>query len=181
MALLKKLWYDPVGSKVLAAGIVAVLAALLTYILELWPVFASFLITTYSFLRASTPVYNWLIGLVIVLIGLALRGFVAGHRKGGKGTLIIDYTSDEFFGVCWRWRIDEGMPHGIGHLHSLCPKCRYQILPRETMELRVSQWIVNFECQDCGYKGETQAGMWREVEQRVILKIQRNLRERLNL
>src|ERR1700712_5136222 len=37
MEKIKKFWSDPVWSKVISAGILAVLAALATYLLQLWP------------------------------------------------------------------------------------------------------------------------------------------------
>lgn len=79
--MIKRTWSDPIGRKVIAAAIIAVLAAPALYLLGLWALFEGWLRTLWSllaefhrFLGESTLVPNWLLGLfaicVIIVAGI---------------------------------------------------------------------------------------------------------------
>ena len=136
--MLKKIWVDPVWSKVIAAGIVAVAAAVATYFAGWWPKVGRAVSRLGDLAVAVTPVPNWLLALfilcaIVVLAILLITGWaIAVPSK--EGSSFRAYVEDEFFGIRWRWRY--GNDGAIYSLVSFCPRCDYQIGPQNISGFR---------------------------------------------
>ncbi|NEV65288.1 hypothetical protein [Thiorhodococcus minor] len=174
--MFRKIWKDPVWSKVIAVGVLALISLIASYFSGVWPFIYSTLSQAWYFLLASTSVSNWLLGIMIVpffLLGYALLIAFKEWLFGIESELNFkDYTKDNFFGLLWVWRYSGNR---IDNLHSLCPRCQYQILPKDSSSYAaVSRY--EFICEDCGYSGGYFEGYPEELHQKVELKIQKALR-----
>jgi|SRR5690554_576713 len=174
---MKNLWKDPVWSKVIATGILAFLAYAGAYLLGLLPAIFALLPQAWIFLKASSSVPNWLILIITIpciLFGCALA-IELKNRVTIEGTEPVNwnaYQRDNFFGLLWSWKYSGNCIEG---LHSLCPNCEYQVLPRDVRSYAI---VPHFECKcdDCGYSAGEFEGQPRELLQKVELKIQKELR-----
>jgi DNA-directed RNA polymerase subunit RPC12/RpoP len=63
----------------------------------------------------------------------------------------------------------------IDNLHSLCPRCQYQILPKDSSSYAAAP-RYEYKCDDCGYSAGTIKGYPEELHQKVELKIQKAVR-----
>jgi hypothetical protein len=174
--MINKIWKDPVWSKVIAAGILALIASVSAYFLGAWPSIKAILSQAWSFVLSSTSVPNWLLGIMMVpclLLGyvllIGLKEWLAG---GESGVSFKNYTKDNFFGLLWMWRYSG---NGIDNLHSLCPRCQYQILPKDA-SFYAAVPRYDYICDDCGYSAGSIEGDPEELHQKVELKIQKALR-----
>src|SRR5687767_1228280 len=108
MKVVSKAWHDPVWSKVIAAIILAVLAAIGTYFFNLWPPIASIFAHFFQLLAQTTNVTNWLLSLLVLLSFVTLiLGFAIVCKlifPSADEAPWRQYRSDEFFGILWRWR-----------------------------------------------------------------------------
>jgi hypothetical protein len=78
MSLLKKIWKDPVGSKVISALIIAMISSI-TWLN--WQDISSFVIQIPSLFMASTIIPNWIILFIILLLTLVLIIVLRGRKK----------------------------------------------------------------------------------------------------
>ena len=146
MTSLKKAWSDPVWSKVISALILAALGTAASYFLNWWPGIGKGISAVFGFLGRTTPVWNWLIGVVsIVTLVLMLVVWLASVTARQSGTA-PPYTSDDFFGVKWRWRYTHGEITG---LYSLCVNCGLQIYLLDASDYTMVPRVA-FRCDDCG-------------------------------
>ena len=76
-AMLKKLWNDPVWSKVIAGAILAVGTLLGTYFLDWWPTIGRFAKDAYNFALSPTSLLNWIIGVLGLLAAPTIIGLLA--------------------------------------------------------------------------------------------------------
>lgn len=174
--MLSKIWKDPVWSKVIAAGILMLIALISTYFLGAWPSIKAFLSQAWSFALSGTSVPNWLLGIMILpffLLGyvflIVLKERLANDESGVS---FQNYTRDNLFGLLWVWRYSGGR---INNLHSLCPHCQYQIIPKNDSSFAAVP-RYDYACDDCGYSAGSIGGNPSELHQKVELKIQKALR-----
>ncbi|ODT83065.1 MAG: hypothetical protein ABS69_04675 [Nitrosomonadales bacterium SCN 54-20] len=73
--MLKKLWADPVWSKVIAGLILASGAALLGFFFDWWPAISTFGKEAYNLTLSRTLLPNWLIG-ILGPVDVLIQGFV---------------------------------------------------------------------------------------------------------
>jgi hypothetical protein len=153
--VLRKVWNDPVWSKVIAGAILA--AAALIYSLDWWPAIVRSFVAVSRFLAQGTSVPNWLLGLLALLtlptvavvlfaIGISVidRKREPQHRAAAAGWR--SYTSDTFLGLLWRWSyISDGMPGGLA---SFCPHCDFQVYPHDASGFRSIDQIA-YHCEAC--------------------------------
>jgi hypothetical protein len=174
--MIKGIWKDPVWSTVIATGILTAVASIGTYLFGVWPAIGSAIRKGWDFTVASTPTPNWLLGLMAIpciIFILALIADIRGRFSENKTTKTWkSYTRDNFFGLLWSWRYSGNQ---IENLHSLCPRCEYQILPKAASSY-VSVPIYDYSCDDCGYSAGSFESYPDELHQKVQLKIQKALR-----
>lgn len=83
------------------------------------------------------------------------------------------YTTDEFFGIRWRWRY--GNDGGVYGLVSFCPACDYQVYAADASAYIVAPHI-SYRCEDCDRTLGEFEGTSEELENRVIRAIQKKIR-----
>jgi len=183
--MINKVWKDPVWSKVIATGILAILVSVGTYFLDFWPSIKVALNNSWSFIFSSTYVPNWLVGIMTLLCVLFIYAILI-ELKGNPPKEELEktfkyYTKDSFLGLLWCWRYAGNQ---IDNLHSLCPHCEYQILPKNSSSYSAAPGY-EYSCDDCGYSAGLIEGYPENLNQKVKLKIQKTIRteqwrERIN-
>ncbi len=178
--MIREAWKDPVWSKVIAAGIIAVLGIGATYFAGLWPKIGILFSHVWNFFTGKTPLYNWLIIIlsipfiiIFIVIIAYLKDLIFGKNESADSLKFREYNSDIFYTLKWRWKVgSDGLPYDVT---PFCPKCDYQIIPQFASAFRVAP-RYEFKCEDCGFDGGSFEGEYDELEQKVKLKIQKNLR-----
>lgn len=178
--MVKKLWNDPVWSKVIAGVILAVGATIGAYFLDLWPSIGSFIRKSYNFVFLTTNVPNWAIGILCILslptivLALALLWEWIHPKTQNDSPGWRSYKTDIYFGLRWRWKYydDDG---GIYDVYTFCPHCDFQVFPYNTSGYRIIDRI-GFHCDSCDKDlGEVDESK-DSLENKVIRLIQQKLR-----
>jgi hypothetical protein len=176
--MLKKLWHDPVWSKVIAGVILAVSATVATYFLHWWPAIGEFISQCFTFAMASSTTPNWLLfvlGLLalpmVILLGAIVREKIFPPQPSSPSWR--SYTTDFFFGLRWRWTY--GSRGEIYNAHTFCPNCDFQVFARDVSSYRVIDHIA-FHCESCGrHLGEFQES-FASLESKTERFIQQKIR-----
>lgn len=171
---LKKIWADPVGSKVISSGL-CVLGGVLITVLGGWGAIGHAILTAWDFMLASTPIPRWAIGFVgvwtavatFILVGLWFQS----KAEAAEANSWRSYRSDHLLGLRWRWYWNGQQPYG---LHPFCPACDYQLDLIDDSDFRFIP-AVKFQCV-CGHGPWRFEESWNSVEQRVAKLIQQKLR-----
>lgn len=176
--MFKKLWHDPVWSKVIAGVILAVGATVATYFLNWWSVIGEFVSQCITFALASTSTPNWFL-FVLVLLALpvvilfGVRVWEKIFPSQSSPPSWRTYTTDFFFGLRWRWTYGSGGE--IYNAHTFCPHCDFQVFPRDVSSYSVIDHIA-FHCESCDcYLGEFQESL-ASLESKTERFIQQKIR-----
>lgn len=176
--MIKKLWNDPVWSKVIAGVILTVCATIGAYFLNWLPIIWRCVENIWAFCLSRSVVPNWLFGLLTILALPAI--IAAGAFVWAKIFPSQDtkpdwrvYTNDTFFGLRWRWSyFSDG---AISNICSFCPHCDFQVFPYHAGVYRVIERI-GFRCDSCGRDlGEFDIS-YNTLESKVERSIQQKLR-----
>lgn len=177
--MVKKLWNDPVWSKVIAGIILAGGASSGAYFFNWWPHIWSFIRKTYEFVFFTTNVPNWLLGtlgvlcLPTVFIALALLWEWIHPKKQNDVPDWRSYNTDIYFGLRWRWKyFDDG---GIYDAYTCCPHCDFQVFPHNASSYRIIDRI-GFHCDSCGSDLGIIEESQSSLENKVFRLIQQKLR-----
>jgi hypothetical protein len=171
-------WNDPVWSKVIASLIILLCGVILSFFKGWWPIIGQFTGVILSWFRNYSTIANWVFVLfifcAIVVIGLLVIITWAIFSKNNTEQNWRSYTTDEFFGIRWRWHLNaNGAVDGI---HSFCPGCDFQVFPRNVSYFGTSAPRIAFKCDDCGRNiGEFEIP-YEEMESRVERLIQKSIR-----
>jgi hypothetical protein len=175
--MLKRIWNDPVWSKVISAAILGAAAVAGTYFLNWWPAIGALLSRAVTFIGASSAVPNWLTGLAVlfalptVFLLAALCWQVA--RPAKQVAAWQAYTSDVFFGLRWRWQYSR-----TSEMHSLlcfCPHCDFQVFPLSASPYGFQDRIL-FRCESCHRELATFEESYQSLESKATRFAQQKLR-----
>jgi len=188
--MIRKLWHDPVGSKIISAMIVSG-AGWAAIHFKLWSVVSKAVRSAVHWALASlvstSPVPHWLIGVaclavfVALLIGGALV-VAAVEAKSVTKSLFAgispppdwhSYTTDIFYKVRWRWAY--GQSGELTIPVCFCPRCDCQLVAHSLIQLPGFDRTA-FYCPDCDRSTQEIAESLASIEQTVSLLIQRNIR-----
>jgi hypothetical protein len=177
MAAVKKLWHDPVWSKVIASLILAAIGVSGAYFLDWWELIRRLFSGALYFATIKTSVPNWALGLLGLLSLPSIFLLVISFWRGiflpnvtGNWRL---YVSDVFFGIHWRWRyFDDG---GIYDLCSFCPDCDLQIYPND-ISYTMANYRTVFRCDNCERDLCELHMSHSDLENRVKRNVQQKLR-----
>ncbi|WFC62625.1 hypothetical protein EWH21_13155 [Pseudomonas sp. REST10] len=174
--MLKKIWSDPVWSKVISSVILAALSALAVYLLDWAPRLGGMASSAWTYMLSDVVLPRW---GVAVLGLLALPTFVfAGallwvNRPSQASTSRwTDYRTDRFFGLNWRWRYSGQRVDGI---RSFCPHCDFELFPVDSSSYAAVPRFA-FRCDSCGANLGEFEGDPRELESKVERSIHQKLR-----
>lgn len=179
--ILRRLWNDPVWSKVIATAIVAVLAMVATYFLNWWPVLGRMFSEGWSRVVQKTPTPNWLLAILVLLAVPALLVIGAISWRWAfpprpPPASWADYTTDSFLGLRWRWRyLDGGLPH---EFHTFCPICDYQVVAERAGAYQAVPRIA-FHCDVCGRDVAVFGEPLEVLESKVGRLIQQKIRNEM--
>lgn len=176
----KRTWHDPVGSKVIAEGIIGIgILLAVSSIAVWWTELLSWFGKAWTFLGAATLVPNWLIGAALLIIGVALLGgiliaiAIARQEVQSPTNPLREYKQDELLGIAWRWSYFQGTT--VYNLVPFCPLCDFQIRPCYTNPHPVMDEIT-FSCEDCGKFQKSFPERYEAVEDLVKRLIHKKLR-----
>ncbi|MEQ8486070.1 MAG: hypothetical protein RIB46_17060 [Pseudomonadales bacterium] len=171
--MLKKLWNDPVGSKMIATAAVALLAFVASYLAGWWPTIWDAIKSFFLWFGETTPTYNWILVIAGCLILLVCVLAVAAFRSDRRTITHTLYTQDSFDGLTWRWKI--GAEGFVWDLYAFCPRCDYQVFAHNASSYRALD-VIQYSCDSCGYRtGEFEETV-EHLESRVMRFSQQKLR-----
>lgn len=173
----KKIWSDPVGSKIISTGLLGIAALAGSYFLDWWSVVRSVLTSIWTFALAKTLTPNWLLAVLIGLGGLVLFVLcvMLWQWMRPESPNWRSYVEDQFFGIRWRWRY--GSTGAILGMHTFCPHCDFQIFPSNASAYSVVERIA-FHCECCnsriGEFSESFGSLQNKAERFVQQKLRNN-------
>lgn len=176
MSRFKKVWTDPVWSKVIASAIFgAVLYVPTAY--GLWPDLWTIVKAGWGLLLSPSAVPNWLVGLGVVSVILWVIQAISAIRDGlasiNPGEAWRSYKTDVFYGLRWQWKYaDNG---DIARLIPLCGQCSYQLHPHAAGGYSVISRIA-FHCDICAKDSQEFDGDFQDLKDKVIRMIHQKLR-----
>lgn len=167
--LIKKVWKDPVWSKVISAGILALFVWLgyqFDFIRNDKTIF-------FEFFQQEVKIQVWIVFLIliinIVLLFLSVR-YILTLYKVDEDDLFHSYCYDKILGLTWRW--DYSTIDQIINLHSFCPNCDFQLIKK----MDKGFLYYSDHCSGCGFELTSDIVNSRRFEENVILKIQQKIR-----
>ena len=187
--MFKKIWHDPVWSKVISALILSALAVTWAGIhFDWWSavlrVSRSVIRSLFALLVTTSPIPHWLIGLagLIVLLAFVILGTAVVVTHGASESAFarivpppawLSYTTDTFYKVRWRWTY--GADGEMTVPVCFCPRCDCQLVPHNRGRVPGMD-TTGFHCPACdGYIHEVDKPI-DYIEQTVALFIQKNIR-----
>jgi hypothetical protein len=168
----KKIWSDPVWSKVIATGICVVLGYVLLRLGGWETILWNAVTAAWAYSTASMTVPRWVVVIVggwsLLTLGLA----VAARLRPAPTENWLSYQEDELFGLVWRWKLtDSGRPY---RLCVFCPACDLQLDP--VCDDFAYDPVTSFRCK-CGQAGPWQfRESWDSFENHIEKTIQQKLR-----
>lgn len=171
MSFIKKIWTDPVWSKVIATAVLGVPALFFAYKSDL----EKYLDIALSFVGTEIAISRGLFCFFALLTVLVIA--VAVQRLFAKSSLPLEpwrsYVDDSFFGLNWHWEYSEkGAVKLIG---AYCIQCNYQVLP-ELMGAYRAVARVGYHCDSCEQTVTTDEDSIANVESKVRRYVDRNRR-----
>lgn len=170
----KEIWRDPVWSKVIATGIIAVAV----YFFPWWKLVIQQANIFLMFLLQSSEISNWLFMLLalcatlvaIILIALLWQIIMP---KNSILSWKESYFQDNFFNILWRWSYDyKGQPDRI---FTFCPDCDFQIYAQNSSYFDTVPHTL-FHCECCNKTLYEFQGRYDELENKVIRFLQQKVR-----
>jgi hypothetical protein len=167
----KKIWVDPVWSKVISAVIIG--GGITAWAsVHWWEKLQHAWGVTLGFLAADISLPRWLLLLMICWI-VGTVGVIAITFISARGEPVSDwrsYNEDMFLGLRWRWKIDFGNPTLIT---SFCPECDY---PLDNYLGHKHEGCTKFVCSHCAKTLVSIPGDINFIENRIYNLIQLSVR-----
>ena len=174
--IIKNVWTDSVCSKVIAAGIIALIVYLSTLIFDWIPGFLTFLSSVLDFFLMKTLIPNWSIALLSLCALIVIYRFVINlwYSLFPSKPSWTDYKSDIFYDLKWVWDYDfEGQ---IFNLYSLCKHCNFEINLVDEREYPGSRTIwTQYNCESCSKT----AGPFQGSNRKIIADVRRRIRQKI--
>lgn len=171
MNIIKKIWHDPVWSKVISVGIIA----LIGYFSGIFYWISSFFTLIYSWLINSVQIPYWLFFILILFPLYAIVKFIKNLFKESdvSDNDFRNYHQDILFDIKWRWSFSSD--GSIYNVNSFCPKCDLQLYPTRISSFHMID-DIGFKCDDCNKILVTFEHDYETLEDKVIRTIQKNIR-----
>lgn len=177
--MIKKLWQDPVWSTVIASLILTIVGSVIAWATGLLPHIISLLLNLWIWVNADTAIANWLLVLLIfpLLVCIAILILVIRHNIQSNSLTTHPwhtYTTDNFFGACYRWQWSNNDPI---NLLPYCVQCDAVMTQFDTSNYRFSP-ISQLICESCGYKGVEIEGNRHDLKRRLLIELDRRVRQK---
>lgn len=172
---IKTIWADPVWSKVIAVGIVALLTAAYAST-HWWAQVSSFAGMAWNYAVADATMPRWLVALLALWSAatVILLGVVVIDSKRETVAPWTSYNEDMFLGLRWRWNL-----YGTStpsNLCSFCPSCDYQLRAVDDGDY-LGNRTTRYQCSNCAATSASFHESNYEVEHDVMRRIQLALRD----
>ena len=176
----KKIWHDPVWSKVIAAVIIGFFGL---YFSPWWQNIKSFIAGIFSYSLQDSSVTNWQLWLMsacsllvaLVILVVVWQTLFPTSPVSIKPEWKIKYTEDLFFNVRWRWRYSAD--NQVVSITTYCPKCDLQIYASDTSSYGAVPKI-SFICEICNKQSQEVQGTYSELENKVGRFIHQKIRNK---
>jgi len=174
----KKIWSDPVWSKVIAGSILGLIG------LYFIPPIRRFIEISFLFFidkltyEISLPIWSIFLisvsGLMIVILYFWLINFL---RPFNTEPDFNSYTRDKIFGITWTWQWSDSLL--LEHsLVALCPNCSYELeyqIARDSSNPPFFREILCMHCDHCNYNQNFELTI-DQLRNRIIKEILRIVR-----
>jgi hypothetical protein len=178
---LKKIWSDPVWSKIISAGILALMAVSTTYFLGYWEKIKNACIWLLAFFNQDPTLPLWLIVISIPALLAAIP--VVIRLLPDRRPRFTRYVQDSFWGVDWHWNwagpYRNDPKYRVIDLHARCPECKSRL--EINLDLYSRAEILTCLNSDCRWKWVrpslpgTGPFNYNELLKRVTTEIDRKL------
>jgi predicted membrane protein len=160
----------PVRNSVFATVIGGLLLALLLWLIPgLWAWLVTVIAQSYNFMISTVIIPVWLLGVLILAILptlILIIVLIVAMRKGQKLPEWLNYTTDYFDGMTWRWEYFE---NSVNNLRCYCPNDDTLLIHSRGYE------SITFHCETCRrefgpFKGDRDyilAKTERQIERKV--------------
>jgi hypothetical protein len=172
----KKVWGDPVWSKVISVGIIFLISTLFASV-NWWTEIRSALSAGLSFLTQDVPTPRWFFWLLVIGVAVGISTWGAVLLSIKKDRPMVDPTSykkDVFFGIRWRWTLNRNMQPF--NLAMFCPVCDCQLDVKGDQSYFSIPHIV-CECFNCKKTAVSFDESIDDLESRVERLVQMKLRD----
>lgn len=150
----KKIWNDPVWSKVISWVIIGLLGIIVTIFMGWFSIVGSWISSVHKFLIEKNPISNWITIILMVLSGLGLLFLtidiwnrISPPEADKPGW--YSYTEDMFHNLLWRWGYDKD--GNITRPCVYCPNCDCQLSITEgDFDPSVMSMTHSYQCPSCG-------------------------------
>lgn len=164
---LKKIWKDPVWSKIIASGVIALLVWLLSKV----KLIKQYFMSGVDFLLSQTSLPNWLLLFSFSISTIFIIWLILDFRASKMPN---KYIRDHIEGLDWEWKYYGSK---ITDLKPLCPKCKHEILERQVQQFGHSHFPKHeFFCEGCGYFLAINDNPVYEFYSRINRHIERKIR-----
>lgn len=145
---LKKLWHDPVWSKVIAAAVIASATYFLVDKHIIWKILES--IFEFMIFQVSMPIWVLILSSLVFLFLIPIIAFI----KKRKIPRFLSYKSDNIFDIDWFWEwsppsVYNNNKYEIMNITPRCPSC-YSLLDLNDY----SGILVNCVNENCNWEWE---------------------------
>jgi hypothetical protein len=136
-----------------------------------------------AFLVSTATVLHWILILLIVLAGITVLYVLVvliwvlsmrSPEKPSPPASWASYTSDDFFGLDWRWHYS--IYGEVESLASFCPHCDFQLYPESMDRMDSSGGSYRFRCDNCARDLGIVHESPSSLRSKVVRSIQRNQR-----
>jgi hypothetical protein len=171
MNKIKKIWNDPVWSKVISAIILLTLSYFVGIISWIWYLIKYF----FNLLTDQINIPIWIFLSLVFFVFISLLLFLKNvFKKDDLETIKIqDYYEDIIFSIKWRWSYASN--NEIVRLNAFCPACDYQLYPYKASSFEIIE-DIGFKCEDCGKDFGVFNHNYSVLEDKVIRKIHQYIR-----
>jgi hypothetical protein len=173
-SLIKQAWADPVGSKVIATGILSLLAIVATGFKAIRDPLFTAIATSLTWLCAETRVPNAVLLLGVFAVGIAASKAVMQARRVPQA-MWRTYAEDVFDGIKWRWKV--GSDATIYRLRPFCPQCDCEMQYSQLGQYDAAP-SLGLHCIQCEYGVVSKANNPDDLEDRVRRLVGMQLRKR---
>lgn len=181
MSMVKAIWKDQVGSKVIAGAILTVLGAVVAWLKGWWPKVWAGIVYGWNWLALSSTHPNWLLILLwlsaaVVVFYIAARTLYGMGASANLADTWQSYRRDQFNGVVWQWRYSAGPHSSVENLIPLCPRCQCQLTRKDSDGYYYGNSYYALYCTHCARNVAEFKEDYLDTLRSIELLIGRNIR-----
>ena len=171
----KKIWNDPVWSKVISFVIIG---AGVQYFFPWSQLLVQLANKFLTFSMQRSEIFNWFFMLMALCTALFLLALMVILWQSIKPQDSVsswkeNYLQDKFFNVLWRWSY--GYDGKIERVFTFCPSCDFQIYAEDSGAFAAVPRIL-FHCECCNKDLYDFQGSYDDLKSKTIRLLQQKIR-----